>query len=65
MAKARAGEIKEFTGLSAPYEEPENAELIVDTDQQTIKESARTVIGFLEEKGMIVRPVVERPRRIG
>jgi adenylylsulfate kinase len=63
--KARAGEIKEFTGLTAPYEEPENPELIVDTDKQTIKESAESVIRFLETRGIIVRPVVERPRRIG
>jgi adenylylsulfate kinase len=63
--KARAGEIKDFTGLTAPYEEPESPELIVDTDKQTIKESAESVIRFLEARGIIVRPVVERPRRIG
>ncbi len=62
--KARAGEIEEFTGISAPYEEPEEPELIVDTDRQTIKESAGSVIQFLEEKGIIVRPVVRPPRRI-
>ena len=62
--RARKGEIKDFTGLTAPYEEPENPELIVDTDKQTIKESAESVIRFLEERGIIVRPVVERPRRI-
>ncbi len=63
--KARAGEIKEFTGLTAPYEEPENPDLILDTDKQTIKESAETVLRFLEQRQIIVHPVVERPRRIG
>jgi adenylylsulfate kinase len=62
--KARAGEIADFTGLSAPYEEPQNPELILDTDQETIKESAEKVINFLIEKDIIVRPVVEPPRRI-
>jgi adenylylsulfate kinase len=62
--KARAGEIKDFTGLSAPYEEPENPELIIDTAEQTIKESAEKVIEFLEENAIIARPVVKPPRRI-
>ena len=62
--KARAGEIKDFTGLSAPYEEPENPELIIDTADQTIKESAERVIQFLEENAIIARPVVKPPRRI-
>jgi len=38
--KARAGVIKDFTGLTAPYEEPEKPDLVLDTDKQTIKESA-------------------------
>lgn len=42
--KARAGEIKEFTGVSAPYEIPENAECAVCTDTQTIDESVATVM---------------------
>ncbi|MBD3287329.1 adenylyl-sulfate kinase [candidate division KSB1 bacterium] len=51
--KARAGEIKEFTGISAPYEEPENPEIKLDTKQQTLEESAGAVIEFLKEKGII------------
>lgn len=47
--KALAGEIKNFTGISDPYEEPENPEVIVDTDKETIDESARKVIEKLEE----------------
>src|SRR6188768_2068837 len=39
-AKARSGEIKEFTGISDPYEPPENAELVIETENQTPEESA-------------------------
>jgi len=55
--KARAGEIPEFTGISAPYEEPVAPEIVVDTDKETVDESARKVITFLEERGII--PVSE------
>lgn len=51
--KALAGEIKNFTGISDPYEEPENPEVIVDTDKETIEESASKVIRKLEEMGYI------------
>jgi len=51
--KARAGEIKEFTGINAPYEEPENPELIIDTDKETVEESAEKVLEKLEELGFI------------
>jgi adenylylsulfate kinase len=51
--KARAGEIKNFTGISDPYEAPVNPELTVDTGSQTLDESAQTVINYLEEKGYI------------
>ncbi len=47
--KARKGEIKDFTGLSAPYEEPEKAELIIDTGKNSIEENAELVIKKLEE----------------
>ena len=49
--KARAGEIKEFTGISAPYEEPDKAELVVDTSNATLEESALEVLNYLEERG--------------
>jgi adenylylsulfate kinase len=52
-AKARAGEIKEFTGVSDPYEAPENPELVLETEDQTPEESARQIIAFLEERGLI------------
>lgn len=54
--KARAGQIPEFTGISAPYEEPEKPELILDTDQESVTESAAKVIAYLEEKGIISKP---------
>lgn len=48
--KARAGEVKEFTGISAPYEEPLNPELTIDTSKMTVDESTRAVLTYLEEK---------------
>ncbi len=51
--KARAGEIKEFTGISAPYEEPLNPELAVDTDKHDLAKSKDMVIQYLEEKKII------------
>jgi adenylylsulfate kinase len=51
--KARAGEIKDFTGINAPYEEPENPEIIIDTDKETVDESAEKVVKKLEELGFI------------
>lgn len=51
--KARAGEIPEFTGISAPYEEPENAELVVDTTGQTPEQSLAVILAHLESKGYV------------
>jgi len=51
--KARAGVIPEFTGISAPYEEPEAAELIVDTDKLSLEESVAAVVACLEENGVV------------
>jgi bifunctional enzyme CysN/CysC len=42
--KARAGEIREFTGIDAPYEAPEDPEIVVHTDQQTVGESVATIL---------------------
>jgi len=52
-AKAFAGEIKGFTGVDDPYEEPENAEVVIDTEGQTPEESAQAVIAKLEELGLV------------
>jgi adenylylsulfate kinase len=51
--KARAGEIPEFTGISAPYEEPERPELVIDTNRQSVAESVAQVVSYLEEKGYL------------
>ena len=56
--KARAGEIKEFTGISDPYEAPLNPELVLNTPEETPEESANRVISYLETKGLI-EPVYE------
>jgi adenylylsulfate kinase len=53
-AKARAGEIPEFTGVSDPYEEPSSPELRIDTMQHDPAESAQLVIAKLEELGCSV-----------
>jgi adenylyl-sulfate kinase len=53
--KARDGEIKEFTGISAPYEEPLRPELIIDTASETKDESARRLLDYLSAKGYIKR----------
>jgi adenylylsulfate kinase len=50
---ARRGEIKDFTGISSPYEEPENAEIVVDTDKQSIDECVDHIIVQLENYGVI------------
>jgi adenylylsulfate kinase len=52
-AKARAGLVKEFTGISAPYEPPLNPEIVLHTDRETEEESARRVVEFLESKGYL------------
>ena len=52
-AKARSGEIKEFTGVSDPYEPPENAELVIDTEAQSPEESAKQILAYLEGEGLI------------
>jgi adenylylsulfate kinase len=51
--KARAGEIKEFTGISAPYEEPENPEITVDSSEMSVEESTRAILAYLEENGYV------------
>jgi adenylylsulfate kinase-like enzyme len=51
--KAFKGEIKEFTGVSDPYEEPSNPELVIDTEQHEPEESATLVVTKLEELGLI------------
>jgi len=51
--KARQGVIPEFTGISSPYEIPENPELVVKTGSKKLDECVDQVISYLEEKGII------------
>ena len=51
--KARAGEIPNFTGISAPYEEPERPELVVHTGDATVAENVAEILIWLEEHGYI------------
>lgn len=48
--KAKKGEIKNFTGISAPYEEPKNADLILDTAQLTVNDSVNKVLKLIKKK---------------
>jgi len=51
--KARAGIIKNFTGIDDPYEEPEHPEIRVETDEMNIEESVEKIMNYLEERGYI------------
>jgi sulfate adenylyltransferase len=55
-AKARAGILKEFTGISDPYEEPTDAELVIDTAIVSPAEAAQQIIRHLEREGYIAAP---------
>ncbi len=52
-AKARAGEIKDFTGIDHPFEEPDTADIIVETDKQTVEESREIVLKALLQMGYL------------
>ena len=52
-AKARAGEIKQFTGIDSPFEEPDKADIIVDTSKQTVEESKEIVLKSLLKMGFL------------
>ena len=52
-AKARAGQIQEFTGISSPYEEPTSPELRIDTGSQTLDQSVEQVLSYLESQGVV------------
>ena len=51
--KARTGEIKEFTGVSAPYEEPESAEVVIRSGETGVEEGVRQILRYLDEKGFL------------
>jgi adenylylsulfate kinase len=51
--KVRAGIIPSFTGIDSPYEAPESPELTIDTEHQTLEESAKNILAYLKEKRII------------
>ena len=51
--RARAGEINNYTGIDSPYEAPDNPELIIDTESESLEESVTKVIDFLKSKEII------------
>lgn len=54
--RARLGEIKDFTGVSAPYETPQHADLVIDTSITSLADAADQVIGLIVERGVISAP---------
>ena len=52
--KARAGEIKNFTGIDDPYETPENAEIVLNTDEMTLEEEVETILAYLQEQRFLI-----------
>jgi adenylylsulfate kinase len=54
--KALSGEIQNFTGVSDPYEEPENPEVVVESEHEPVEESVQKILRFLEEKELIDKP---------
>ena len=53
--KARAGEIKNFTGIDDPYEAPTTPEVHLRTDQQTLEQEVAQIIELLQERGLIAK----------
>jgi adenylyl-sulfate kinase len=51
--KAIAGEIQNFTGVSDPYEEPLRPEIVVETDKESVEQSAAKILDYLETRGLI------------
>lgn len=52
--KARKGEIKNFTGIDSPYEEPENPELVLDNATNSVEENVARIVEYLKAKGLIL-----------
>ncbi len=51
--RAKAGEIKNYTGINSPYEAPKNPELIVDTDKEELEESVSRIVNYLKTQSII------------
>lgn len=62
--KALAGEIKNFTGVSDPYEPPEHPEVVCHTAEETLEESVQKVLGYLESRGWLLPKPEEQAERL-
>jgi adenylylsulfate kinase-like enzyme len=62
--KALAGELKGFTGVSDPYEEPLAPEVVVETDRESVEFSMSKILRTLEQRGLIQYADQSRPRRV-
>ena len=51
--RARIGEIKNYTGINSPYEIPDNPELIIDIDKESLEESVSKIVSFLQTKSIV------------
>ena len=51
--RARLGEIKNYTGINSPYEIPDNPELIIDIDKESLEESVSKIVSFLQKKSIV------------
>ena len=51
--KARAGEIKDFTGISAPYEAPDHPEIVIKTHESSVEECVAQIVEWLQAKGLM------------
>jgi sulfate adenylyltransferase len=60
-AKARAGILKEFTGISDPYEAPTDADLVIDASSMSPEEAAQEILLFLEREGYVGASMVAQP----
>ena len=56
-AKARKGDIKDFTGISAPYEEPEAPEIVVKSGESGVEESVAHIVEYLNKTGLLPEKV--------
>jgi adenylyl-sulfate kinase len=54
--KARAGEIKDFTGINSPYEVPKHPEVALDTSVQSVDDCVAQLIGYLQDRELILKP---------
>lgn len=57
--KARQGLIPEFTGVSAPYEEPRNAEIHIKSGDTSVKDAVEIIVRYLADKGYLAKPPVQ------